>query len=324
MATPADESINVNMEDNIHNRLLQFVANAVTEFNDKVLNVISVSKNAQNAHTSSISGGISTVVGGASAGLLGLATGGVGAGAGKAAGGAVGGAVGKAIKKYEQNEEHKKAKHLEKYFEGFEDPEQFESWKRWLIETFVDIFINYNIQFWHLLQNPVDSWTKIMKKMAKDSVHRIFDHLGNENSSNQFTEFKVTKARLIDCFLKGRSEKKPFKTDYVGGEIRIQNGEKKVFTSELFEKPVRAEKYDDGNSNKRDKTTSFYYRYSFGHEQGFQKEKLSPIKPEIDCRKKLVIRRNDRIKELQERFSHHHLIRGIADATTESMATLLC
>ena len=49
------------------------MANAVTEFNDKVLYVISVSDNAQNAHTSGISDGISTVVGGASA-VLGLAT----------------------------------------------------------------------------------------------------------------------------------------------------------------------------------------------------------------------------------------------------------
>ena len=42
-------------------------------------------------------------------------------------------------------------------------------------------FFSYNVQILHLLQRPFDSWTKTIRKVAKDVVHRIFNGLEDGN-----------------------------------------------------------------------------------------------------------------------------------------------
>ena len=202
-----------------------------------------------------MAGGVGTAVGGGTSMAITVATGGIGAGAGKA----VGGTIGTALTKIDQNQEHKKAKKLEKFFEGFED--RFGDWTSFLVDIFMDIFISYNIQFCHLLSDLIDSWTKAMTKMAEDSVDRIFEQLSKEDD----TDIEVTKAMIIDCFLKGRSEKKYTKIVkgklYAGGEIKTKN-HGTLLTSELLGKPLRWDLYD----SKKGETCKYMYRHPFEHE----------------------------------------------------------
>ena len=63
----------------------------------------------------------------------------------------------------------------------------------------ISIF-SFNVQFLYLLRTPVDAWTKAMKKLAKDVVHRTFDSFSDENIS--FHQ-QLTKELLIRSFLNG-------------------------------------------------------------------------------------------------------------------------
>ena len=225
-------------------------------FRFRVQSTKAVSEDARNASTLGFASDVGTAVGGAVSTTVGLATGGIGAAPGKA----VGGAIGKGSNVIAQTLDHIEAKKLEKFFEGFEG--QTEEWTLLLVEIFMDIFINYNIQFCYLLNDPIDSWTKAMRKLAEDSVHRIFDQLSREDDGTS-----LTKAMIIDCFLKGRSERSSvFKLVskrkwFVGGEIKTKN-RGTYHTSDLLKKPVRWDLYDP---NKRD-TYNFLYRHPFEHE----------------------------------------------------------
>ena len=67
--------------------------------------------------------------------------------------------------------EHKLAKVLHKgLFEGLdENDENLQTWRKIFIETYVEFFINRNLQFFHLLQDLEDSWENAMKKLALDA-----------------------------------------------------------------------------------------------------------------------------------------------------------
>ena len=67
--------------------------------------------------------------------------------------------------------EHNLAKVLHKgLFEGLdENNENLQTSRKIFIETYVEFFINRNLQFFHLLQDLEDSWENAMKKLALDA-----------------------------------------------------------------------------------------------------------------------------------------------------------
>ena len=67
--------------------------------------------------------------------------------------------------------EHNLAKVLHKgLFEGLdENDENLQTSRKIFIETYVEFFINRNLQFFHLLQDLEDSWENAMKKLAFDA-----------------------------------------------------------------------------------------------------------------------------------------------------------
>ena len=55
-------------------------------------------------------------------------------------------------------------------FEGLdENDENLQTSRKIFIETYVEFFINRNLQFLHLLQDLEDSWENAMVKLAKDA-----------------------------------------------------------------------------------------------------------------------------------------------------------
>ena len=102
-----------------------------------------------------------------------------------------------------------------------------------------------------------------MAKMAEDSVERIFDQLSQED------DIEVTKAMLIDCFLRGRSEKKYTKILtkgklHAGGEIKTKN-HGTLLTRDLLGTPLRWDLYDQ-NKGETSETCKYLYRHPFEHE----------------------------------------------------------
>ena len=67
--------------------------------------------------------------------------------------------------------EHNQAKGLHKsFFEGLdENDENLQTLRKIFIESYVEFFINRNLQFLHLLQDLEDSWENAMVKLAKDA-----------------------------------------------------------------------------------------------------------------------------------------------------------
>ena len=89
-----------------------------------------------------------------------------------------------------------------------------------------------------LLQDPQDSWTKAMAKIAEDAVHRMFDHLSRLEGSK-----KLDKELLLECLVEGKSSSKfsaeiKNKKRYPGRQIYVKQSKDAFLTSELFEKPL--------------------------------------------------------------------------------------
>lgn len=241
------DSLAMGLTDSSENRMIHYILCSVIEFQSKAREAINVSDDKKHTKPSGLSSGIGLVTGGTLA-----ATGG-----GMAANVTKGLVVG-AIRTKEQCIEHKKAKKLEKFFEGFDHEDEFEKWRDFLVDIFADIFINYNIQFIHLLQDLTDSWSKAMKKLAKDSVYRVFDQLSKEDPQS------LTKELVLKCFVHGDSQRKYSnvvfgKTD-VGGQIKIKEADFR--TADLFTKPALTHEL-----RKQKKNNPYFYRYPFLHEQ---------------------------------------------------------
>ena len=63
------------------------------------------------------------------------------------------------------------------------------------------------MQFLYLLRQPQDAWTKVLRKVASDIVHRIFDAFSKEDiSANQ----NLTKELFLQCFQQGKSSSEHF------------------------------------------------------------------------------------------------------------------
>ena len=85
---------------------------------------------------------------------------------------------------------------------------------------------------------PKDSWSKIVKKLASDAIHRIFNALPDQKTES------LNKMLLLRCFIMGKSEsnwakavKNKGKKD-VGREIKahFEGAEKTFQTAHVFEK----------------------------------------------------------------------------------------
>ena len=245
MAIPKDIATNIEsrLGDCPEKRYFQYVLSGIEEFQGRALATIAASGDKSLVKTSgSIGKALAMVVSTAiSAGIT--------AGTGLPKDPGVGMTIGKVVEfganAYERHQEHVKIQKIETFFEGLEIDEELEKNTTMLLETFSNIFLNYNIQFCHLLKEPKQSWTRAMKTLAKDSVHRIFDQLAKE-------EFDTLSQDLItDCFLKGNSKFMDWSTLgksvikgglYRGETIETQQG--KLTTADLFEKPKRSDVFN--------------------------------------------------------------------------------
>ena len=98
------------------------------------------------------------------------------------------------------------------------------------------------MQFLHVLETPVKSWTTLMKQLAGDGVYRIFQALAEQ--------VEIPASRILDrntlikCLLSGKSESKWLKEvkkikTGLGHEVKtLQNGEEKVFLLVRFMKSL--------------------------------------------------------------------------------------
>ena len=83
--------------------------------------------------------------------------------------------VGKGVQMLAENRskanEHNLAKVQHKgLFEGLdENDENLQTSRKIFIETYLEFFINRNLQFFHLLRDLEDSWENAMKKLALDA-----------------------------------------------------------------------------------------------------------------------------------------------------------
>ena len=130
------------------------------------------------------------------------------------------------------------------------------------------------MQILHLLKSPKDAGTRIIRKVANDAVHCIFDSFKNEeNSSAQ----RLTKDFFLQSFLKGKSTTRKLKgmtnwgNTHVGREIQVINnrGEtENIFTSHLFKTPIPVLITDNQcfSNTKKVERSKFMFRHCFDHE----------------------------------------------------------
>lgn len=80
--------------------------------------------------------------------------------------------------------------------------EDANKWRNIFVPVLTETFINYNVIFCVLLEDPIDGVEKAMDKLAKDIVNRIFNHL---ETVSKIVEFDAELMRR--AILKGKSEK---------------------------------------------------------------------------------------------------------------------
>ena len=149
--------------------------------------------------------------------------------------------IGAVYEKHGQSKGHNFAKKIQHLLVGLSANEH--SWISTLTDVFIDIFIQYNVPFSKLLENPVDAWTKIMGKLSQDAVFRIFDYLKEE--IDNIDDKEITKQFLLKAFLLGKSNLKTWKKvtcQECGRKIKMKTEsgvENIIMTSEVFDKPLQ-------------------------------------------------------------------------------------
>ena len=251
------------LEDEAEKRFFHYVLSGIQEFQARALAAIAASGDKSLVKTSgSIGKALAMGVSGSIALGTKIGTCGLDPGVGKA----IGKAVEFGANAYEHHKEHVKMQNIETLFEGLDIEEELGKDTTMILEAFADIFVSYNIQFCHLLKKPTKSGIRAMKKLAKDSVHRIFDQLAREDFDS------LNQERIINCFLKGNS--KSIDSSSLGKSVlisTIQSGLNRgedietkdngtLLTGDLFEKPQRADFFDKQNED------IYLYRHLFKHE----------------------------------------------------------
>ena len=167
----------------------------------------------------------------------------------------------------------------------------------------------------HLLRSPHDAWTRILRKVASDTVHRIFDSLTTEEIS---TKQNLTKEVFLYCFLKGKSKTRSLKgltnrgNTHVGREIKVRNGKEepieKYFTSNLFQKPTPVMVQDNQcfSPQTEDENPKFLFRHNFKHESAGCVHHIDSCDTKIflaiDKRQSLLEVKEEVVKELTNKF----------------------
>ena len=140
-----------------------------------------------------------------------------------------------------------------------------------IADSAFEIYVNYNIQFIHLLKPDVltFSFDKAMNKMAKDMVYRLFNGLYEKSlvfEKDNMTH-KLNKDILIECILNGYSDKKIsaiIKRKPGGGQLTSN-----YTTGELIENPsIRQGEfiYFKQPELPTEKKMKYIYRYKFQFE----------------------------------------------------------
>ena len=198
-----------------------------------------------------------------------------------------------------------------------------------------------------MLKSPNDAWTRVVRKVASDVVHRIFDSFSNEEVS---AEQRLTKELFISCFLSGKSTTdykkavtkwsdtrledkvlgmKVLKPDtHAGREIIVKNSKEeseKYYTSHLFMKPNAFVIKDNKcfSSAEEQKNPEFMFRHCFEHEL---ESCVHPIHITstgtfltVDQRENLLAMKEKVEKELTHQFmsSHDQIISTMREVLVE-------
>ena len=166
----------------------------------------------------------------------------------------------------------------------------------------------------HLLRSPHDAWTRILRKVASDTVHRIFDSFTTKEIA---AKQNLTKEVFLYCFLKGKSTTRNLKgltnrgNTNVGREIKVRNGKgtEKYFTSDLFQNPKTVMVQDNqcfSPSSVEDENPKFLFRHCFKHESAGCAHPIDSCDTKIflaiDKSQSLLEVKEEVVKELTNKF----------------------
>ena len=164
------------------------------------------------------------------------------------------------------------------------------------------------------MKSPNDAWNRVVRKVAGDVVHRLFESFGDEELAS---ERRLTKELFIRCFQKGKSSTRKLKgitnwgDTHVGREIQVTNDKEeneKMLTAHLFNKPIPVIIKDNQcfSSYEEYKRSKFLFRHSFEHERSSCVHPIDPIEGNAflvaDQRENLLLAKEKIEKELAYKF----------------------
>ena len=164
------------------------------------------------------------------------------------------------------------------------------------------------------MKSPNDAWNRVVRKVAGDVVHRLFESFGDEDLAN---ERRLTKELFIRCFQKGKSSTRKLKgitnwgDTHVGREIQVTNDKEeneKMLTAHLFNKPIPVIIKDNQcfSSYEEYKRSKFLFRHSFEHERSSCVHPIDPIEAKAflvaDQQENLLLAKEKIEKELAYKF----------------------
>ena len=164
------------------------------------------------------------------------------------------------------------------------------------------------------MKSPNDAWNRVVRKVAGDVVHRLFESFSDEELAS---ERRLTKELFIRCFQKGKSSTRKLKgitnwgDTHVGREIQVMNDKEeneKMLTAHLFNKPIPVIIKDNQcfSSYEEYKRSKFLFRHSFEHERSSCVHPIDPIEANkflvADQRENLLLAKEKIEKELAYKF----------------------
>ena len=164
------------------------------------------------------------------------------------------------------------------------------------------------------MKSPNDAWNRVVRKVAGDVVHRLFESFGDEELAS---ERRLTKELFIRCFQKGKSSTRKLKgitnwgDTHVGREIQVTNDKEeneKMLTAHLFNKPIPVIIKDNQcfSSYEEYKRSKFLFRHSFEHERSSCVHPIDPIEANTflvaDQRENLLLAKEKIENELAYKF----------------------
>ena len=164
------------------------------------------------------------------------------------------------------------------------------------------------------MKSPNDAWNRVVRKVAGDVVHRLFESFSDEELAS---ERRLTKELFIRCFQKGKSSTRKLKgitnwgDTHVGREIQVTNDKEeneKMLTAHLFNKPIPViiKENQCFSSYEEYKRSKFLFRHSFEHERSSCVHPIDPIEANkflvADQRENLLLAKEKIEKELAYKF----------------------